>query len=107
MNSFAGPQPGKFDYYLERAVHFKDINTDSILHYGLKALDAAQETDNPKQQVLALEYLIKTQIKKGEFSKAILYWQKADSIVSANQLDSLRVKLLMYKGLVYEASGFN
>lgn len=107
MNSFAGTQPGKFDYYLERAVHFKDINTDSILHYGLKALDAAQETDNPKQQVLALEYLIKTQIKKGEFSKAILYWQKADSIVSANQLDSLRVKLLMYKGLVYEASGLN
>lgn len=107
MNSFAGPQPGKFYHYLELAVHFKDINTDSVLHYGLKALDAAQETDNPEQQVLALEYLIKTQIKKGEFSKAILYLQKADSIVSANQLDSLRAKLLIYKGLVYETSGLN
>lgn len=103
----AQAQGSDFDETFIKASSFNNVNTDSILFYSLKAYDIAQNRLEPRLQIDALMLVINTQIKKGEFSHAILNCLKADSIVLANNLSNEKDEILMYKGLAYQTSGLN
>jgi len=96
----------EFNHSLDRANSFQNIDSDSILYYANVAYLIAEAQQNPGLQIDALALIIKTQAKSGKYSNAILNCLKADSISSANNLIDRNHEIMMYKGLVYQNSGF-
>ncbi|HEY9114437.1 MAG TPA: hypothetical protein VIN10_07025, partial [Bacteroidales bacterium] len=100
-------QFAEYDSCYSKAYSFNNINTDSSIFYGFAAFAAAQAVSKPELQINALKLIINTQVKKGDYTKAILNCLKADSIVSVNNLNNSIAEILMYKGLVFQASGLS
>jgi len=96
----------EFIHNIDRANSFQNIDTDSILYYANVAYLIAEAQQNPGLQIDALALIIKTQAKSGKYSNAILNCLKADSILSINNLSDRNHEIMMYKGLVYQNSGF-
>ncbi len=96
----------EFIHNFDRANSFQNIDSDSILYYANAAYLIAKVQQNPGLQIDALALIIKTQAKSGKYSNAILNCLKADSILSANNLIDRKHEIMMYKGLVYQNSGF-
>jgi len=96
----------EFIHNIDRSNSFQNVDSDSILYYANAAYITAEKMQNPELQIDAIALIIKTQAKFGKYSNAILNCLKADSISSANNLIDRNHEIMMYKGLVYQNSGF-
>ncbi|RLD84779.1 MAG: hypothetical protein DRJ10_00260 [Bacteroidetes bacterium] len=95
-----------FDSTYNKAVSYKNINSDSVLHHANQALTLAKESNNPLLEYKSLILLAKSNIKTGHLGEAIVNCSQAGKLVESNNLSSRKVEVLMYLGVAYQAAGF-
>ena len=109
---FLGPtsaheQVADFNEQLNLAYSYQNTNSDSVLFYAREAIAMAVRMKQPDLYIDVLKLIIKTQIKNGKLIAAINNCMVADSIAQINNLTGRQVEILMFKGLVYQSSGFD
>jgi len=98
-------QLNTFQELFQEAIRYRNIDSDSAIIFAVKALNIANENNMWNNQLDALSLIIKTYIKKGNYSEAILKCLIADSIIAKNDLTDRSAEILMYKGIAFQAIG--
>ncbi len=95
----------KFKWLLDKSLNFTNKDNDSVIYYANLAYIEANSIADHNLELDALETLIRTNIKIGDFVKAQNYCKIANTIVNEYNLKHREAEVLINTGNVYLAIG--
>jgi signal transduction histidine kinase len=96
-----------FTSCFNKALKFRNTNTDSTIFYAKKALYFSKKNNEYGKEVDLFIFLIKAYKQKGEYASAIEKTQEAQHLIDKYSLNQKQAKLLMWKGNIYHSMGFS
>jgi len=96
-----------FTSCFNKALKFRNINSDSTIFYANKALHYSKKNNDYGKEFDLFTFLIKAYKQKGEYASAIEKTQEAQQLIDKYNLKQKQAKLLMWKGNIYHSMGFS